>query len=260
MGCSVFGTFSLDQPINFYNCEMFGGGDGCPIPNDLGRLRELGFFYSEVRQDWHEGDEPWFLIAPYTIDELFSQRSDWALVPMCNGAFNILEDSFVFADNEIYEEDLRTQSRELELSEMVFTERFLDFIEADQRLLVKVRSAGLLTVRANELFRQAWLEGRLKRPVVVWAFGECGAGGNVVQITFKEPTSRFQIIPDFDYLICDRVGLDPWNVDQCPHVRDQLNDLQILSGRYRARITRESGEIFFRAIDINDVDDQALEI
>ena len=186
--------------------------------------------------------------------------SDWAIVPVCNGAFNTLEDVFVFDDETARQADNKEFEIELKLAQRVFTQQFLDFIGADHRLRSDINATGLLSCRANQRFREAWREGRLKRPAVVLSVGECGAGGNSVTIVFKEPTSRFQIITDFDYLLCRKMGLDPWNADQCPHVRDQMSKLKVLSGRYRVRITRQSGNVLKREISIDDSGDNSLKL
>jgi len=254
-----YGNFELYEPLSFYECGMFSFSDAeCHVKNDISYLAEH-FFYSESINDWADGDEPWFTIFPYSLNELYDNRADWAFIPMCNVPFNTLEDGFIISnDGIIPDDDIKEFEAELRVAEQTFTRQFLDHIGADQQLRQQIAQTGLLTYRANEYFRTAWIEGRLERPAITFVVGECGAGGNEVTLAFAEPTTRFQIITDFDYLLCQNMGLDPWNADECTHVRDQLSNLQVLSGRYRAKITRQSGTVLFREIEINEITDSEL--
>ena len=255
-----YGRFTVPQLFGLDDCSWFGAGVDCRPYVEGGAVKQGGaLIFSEKRQEDQSndiiGEVPWALVYPYRIGEIFDVPSDWATFDMCNGPFKTLHDGWVFYGDNRDDTQLET---ELALSERVFTAQFLASIGADPALKAAIDKVGLLTYRANEQFRNAWLSGRLKRPAVVLAMGECGDGGKVVTLSFKEPTARFQIIPDFDYLLCQRYGLDPWNADQCPHVRDRLNNLQVLSGQYRVKITRKSGAIIYREIDIDEVTDTKL--
>jgi hypothetical protein len=255
-----YGRFQFHKPLEYYECWVSGSRQrDCDVPHDLKSLSKH-WFYSQEIQSWAEGDKPHFTIFPYSADELHGRLSDWAIVPVCNGAFNTLEDGFVFDNEAARQADNKEFEIERKLAQRVFTRQYLNFIGADRRLRADIDATGLLSYSANQHFWKAWREGRLKRPAVVLSVGECGAGGNSVAIVFKEPTSRFQIIPDFDYLICRKMGLDPWDVDQCSHVRDQMSNLQVLSGRYRVRITRQSGNVLMREISIDDTGDNSLQL
>lgn len=252
-----FGKLEMFEPIRYYECGLFSGeiDDDCPYDNAWDMPKDF-WFYSETVQEYNDGEEPLFEILPYTQDELRGRKIDFAIVPLCGGAFSTMEGGFVFA-TEDFEDVLESERR---LSEEVFTGQFLTSIGADNGLARQIKATGLLNRQANALFREAWRAGRLQRPAIVIAVGECGEGGLSVAISFAEPTARFQIIPEFDYLLCQKFGLDPWNADQCSHVRDRLSDLVVLSGRYRVKITRKSGEAFIRDIDIGEDADTELRL
>ncbi|MBW8640371.1 hypothetical protein K1W69_24480 [Hoeflea sp. WL0058] len=252
-----FGRFAMHQPALFYECEMFGDRGECHFGKDLASLKE-NWMYNPNIHEWSEDDTPWFTINPYTTEELFNEDSDWAYVPMCNEPFKTLPDDSVHFSDFDNPDFIKKFNLELQASETVFTDQFLSWIEADDQLTAEIGDVGLLSIRANQAFRHAWKQGRLKRPAIVLAVGECGAGEVSVDIKFREPTERLQLITDFDYLICEREGLDPWNSNECPDVRDSVQETELLAGKYRAKITRNSGKVLFREIEIDDFEDEVV--
>lgn len=248
-----FGTFEIQKTLQFYYC------DTCYDSIDIQCLSQFDDNYvNQVIKEWQRNNEEYkskedhywnasFDFYPYDLQELKGIEVNLAYIYKCIGHFNSIEDIYVFGTDE-EEEKLRL---ELRLSENVFTEQFLNFIQADDDLKRLIRTSGLISRSANESFRNAWLDGRLKRPTVAFATGECGAGGMSVEIEFSEPTSRFQIIPDFDYFLCRKFNLNPWDADKCPHVRDKTDGLNVFGGRYHVKIVRDSGEVIFREISLD---------
>lgn len=206
-----------------------------------------------------ERDHSWagansFYMEPYKPSELRNVKFDYVYVGICTFfPFSPLENRaspamYASADEKKIEEVINR--REARLSEGVFTDQYLRYIDADQILRSEVNSIGLLSKDINTVLRRAWLQGRLQRPAAVYVLDGCGDGEIVVKFSFKEPTKRLQLISDFDYKLCKLSDLDPWDADQCPQVRDSLGREASLAGSYRVRITRETGEIVHREFEV----------
>ena len=194
---------------------------------------------------------PWGTISPYRFEEIYRTEIDHFGVAMCGGEFRILEDSTAFGDAVSIKADAEIRSSERNQTEAEATTQFLEYIGADEELTRNILEIGILSLGANELFKEAWLSGRLDRPGLVQAYGECGDGEISVNVEYLQPTQRLQIITDFDYQVCELLSLDPWDADECPHVRDRLADVLLLSGRYRARIERTNGQVILRQIRVS---------
>ena len=253
---NYFWDMKSDRGLSFGIAPFYGSF----TPKQMWRYDDCGL---ESECSWDSGyiraEENSFLMEPYTPDELRGGKFDYAFVDICTlNPFSPLEDRvqyYTFASAEDKNFDVAIGKRESRLAERIFTDQYLNYIDADFRLRADIKSSGLESRGINAVLRDAWLKKRLKRPAALYILDGCGAGELPVKFAFIEPTARIQLITEFDYRICKESNLDPWNVDQCPSVKDFLGRDASLAGSYRARVTRSSGQVIYREFTVTDDDE-----
>lgn len=252
-----FGTYDFLAPAKIYNCGVpLNDFEDCHIEKG----NKNWFYFYEPSDPDEIRNLPWFDIRPYTEIELQNLKIYWAVVLMCNGAFNMFDTIFLPEQDpdagRIGDEIEKDQN----FTKKIFTERFLEYIGAPEELKKEIRSVGILTKEANHLFREAWIQKKISRPAIALAMGECGAGEIPVEIEFKEPTKRMQYITEFDFYICSQYAVDPWNIDQCPYVMEHTREEQFLAGYYRIRLLRASGRIDIIRVEVEGEADSRLKL